>query len=209
MFLHRSLKSLFIQFVPNIQQKNNAFIPWTFISRVVFTWIRGIDEQLIVSQRKLVMENDVILWLHCHLFPHYFSHTGTQSHDPCVSCIDTKHGFNRAYCDCNCFTSDAQEIGGEMKSWKMLQYWVWTNGQRWWRTDWPDIIWWRSQKPVQGCRTKEELIYFIFNNVKHWVCKIYMFCVFTLNCLCEYSFCCVECLIVKHMISMAAISKLA
>ena len=47
----------------------------------------------------------------------------------------------------------------------------------------------------------------IFNNVKLWVCKIYIFFVFTVNWLCVYSFCCVGPLIVEHMISMAAISK--
>lgn len=70
------------------------------------------------------------------------------------------------------------------------------------------MAWWRSQKPIVCCRMKkEELFYFISNNVKLWVCKIYIFFVFTVNRLCVYSFCCVEPLIVEHVISMAAISK--
>lgn len=180
-FLHRGLNKFPIrQFVPNIQQQNNAFIWWTFISKVVFTWIRGTDEQLIVNPQKLVMENDVTLWPHCHQFPHSVSHTGTQCYDPCVSCIANHHGFNGAYCDCNCFTLDAQGIDGGIKSWRIFQYWVWTNGQRWWWTDQPGMIWWRSQKPTVHCRMKkEELFCFSFNNVKLWVCKIYIyfFCV--------------------------------
>jgi hypothetical protein len=54
---------------------------------------------------------------------------------------------------------------------------------------------------------KEELFYLSFNNVKLWVCKIYIFFMFTVDWLCVHSFCCVESLIVEHMINMAAISK--
>lgn len=154
-------KSPIIQFVPNLQQQNNAFISWTFNSKVVFTWIRGTDEQLVVNPQKLVMENYVTLWPHCHQFPHCVSHTGTQCHDPCVSCIANHHGFNRAYCDCNCFTSDAQGIDGGIKSCRIFQYSVWTTGQRWWRTDRPSMIWWRSQKPIECCRTKKEELFLL------------------------------------------------
>jgi hypothetical protein len=43
--------------------------------------------------------------------------------------------------------------------------------------------------------------------VKLWVCKIYIFFVFTDNWLCVYSFCCVGPSVVEHVISVAAISK--
>ena len=43
-----------------------------------------------------------------------------------------------------------------MKSWRILEYWMWKTGQRWWRTDGPGMIWWRRRKPIECCRTKEE-----------------------------------------------------
>ena len=116
---------------------------------------------------------------------HTVSHAGTQCYDPCVSCIANYHGFNGAYCDCNCFTSDAQGIDGGIKFWRIFQYWVWTNGQRWWWTDRPGMIWWRSQKPIVCCTMKKELFYFICNNVKLWVCKfIYFLCSLLIGYVC-------------------------
>jgi len=37
---------------------------------------------------------------------------------------------------------DAQGIHGEMKPWRILGYWVWKIGHRWWETERPGMIWW-------------------------------------------------------------------
>ena len=54
----------------------------------------------------------------------------------------------------------------------------------------------------------DKLFCFNFNSMQYYVCRIHMLFVITSNCLCVYSFCSAEPLIIEHKIIVAATTNL-
>lgn len=65
-------------------------------------WIECTDKQFGVNPWKFVACNDMAFWHCCSLLLYTF-HSVTLPHGICVIYMK-KHGFNEAYCNCNCFT---------------------------------------------------------------------------------------------------------
>lgn len=65
------------------------------------TWIECTDKQLNVNPWKCVACSDMAFWQCCSLLLYTF-HNVTLHHGTCVIYMK-KHGFNEAYCNCNCF----------------------------------------------------------------------------------------------------------
>jgi hypothetical protein len=65
------------------------------------TWIECTDKQLNVNPWKCVACSDMAFWQCCSLLLYTF-HSVTLHHGTCVIYMK-KHGFNEAYCNCNCF----------------------------------------------------------------------------------------------------------